>query len=75
MRRRQPAERNVVVDLIANTIGALGSIIFVGFLAYRIGAPPLLVIVVATLLLMVYSFYTDMRLDRQKAAARNDKTQ
>jgi len=63
-----------VVDLIANIIGALGSIVFVGFLAYRIGAPPLIVIVAATLLLMIYSFYTDMRNDREKAAARNGET-
>ena len=66
-----------MVDLIANVIGALGSITFVGFLAYRIGAPPLGVIVVGTLALMVYSFYDDMRIDREKAAARaarNGKT-
>jgi len=62
-----------VVDLIANAIGALGSIAFVGFLAYRIDAPPLSVIVVATLALMVYSFYDDMRKDR--AAASNRKAQ
>ena len=53
-----------MVDLIANAIGALASIVFVGFLAYRIGAPPLGVIVVVTLCLMVYSFYDDMRKDR-----------
>jgi hypothetical protein len=69
---------NDVVNLIANVIGALGSIVFVGFLAYRIGAPPLGIIVVGTLALMVYSFYDDMRQDREKAAARagrNGKTQ
>jgi hypothetical protein len=67
-----------VVDFIANVIGALGSITFVGFLAYRIGAPPLSIIVAATLALMVYSFYDDMRRDREQAAARaarNSKTQ
>ena len=60
-----------MVDLIANLIGALGSITFVGFLAYRIGALPLSIIVVATLCLMVYSFYDDMRNDRAAARSRN----
>ncbi len=56
-----------MTDLIANTIGALGSITFVGFLAYRINALPLSIIVVATLCLMVYSFYDDMRKERAAA--------
>ena len=45
------------------------SITFVGFLAYRIDAPPLSIIVVATLCLMVYSFYDDMRNDRSATRA------
>lgn len=59
-----------MVNLITNTIGALCSIVFVGFLAYKIDKLPLSIIVVATLCLMVYSFYDDMRNDR--AAARSD---
>ena len=64
-----------MVDLIANIIGALGSITFVGFLAYRINALPLSIIVVVALCLMVYSFYDDMRNDRAAARARSGETQ
>ena len=61
-----------MVNLIANIIGAAASITFVGFLAYKIDKLPLSIIVAATLCLMVYSFYDDMRNDRAAARARND---
>lgn len=61
-----------MVNLIANTIGALGSIVFAGFLAYKIDKLPLSIIVAAALCLMVYSFYDDMRNDRAAARARSN---
>jgi hypothetical protein len=53
-----------VVNILANVFGALGAIVFVGFLAYKIDQLPLTVIVVFCLALMVYSFYDDMINDR-----------
>ena len=53
-----------MINLIANTIGALGAIVFVGFFAYKVEQPPLTIIVIVCLALMVYSFYDDMRNDR-----------
>jgi hypothetical protein len=66
-RRPPPKERNVIVNLIANIVGALGAIAFVGFFALKVGALPLILIVALSLALMVFSFYDDMRNDREKA--------
>jgi uncharacterized membrane protein len=63
----------VIVNLIANIIGALGAIVFVGYFAYTLAKPPLIVIVVACLALMVYSLFDDMRNERKVARARNNK--
>jgi len=62
----------VVVNLIANIIGAVGAIVFVGFFAYKVGEPPLTVIVVLCLALMIYSFYDDLKTDREKARILNE---
>ena len=62
----------MVVNLIANIIGAVGAIVFVGFFAYKVGEPPLTVIVVLCLALMIYSFYDDLKTDREKARILNE---
>ena len=62
-----------MVNIIANIFGALGAIVFVGFFAYKVAEPPLIVIVVLCLALMVYSFYDDMRNDRTIAQFHKDK--
>jgi len=62
----------VVVNLVANIIGAVGAIVFVGFFAYKVGEPPLTVIVVLCLALMIYSFYDDLKTDREKARILNE---
>jgi uncharacterized membrane protein YebE (DUF533 family) len=59
-----------VINIIANIIGALGAITYVGFFAYKVDKLPLTVIVVVCLGLMVYSFYHDWRNDRAVAQAR-----
>jgi hypothetical protein len=61
-----------VINILANIFGALGAIVFVGFLAYKIDMLPLTVIVVVCLSLMVYSFYDDMRNDRTIARIRGE---
>ena len=61
-----------MVNIFANIIGALGAIVFVGFFAYKVAEPPLIVIVVLCLALMVYSFYDDMRNDRTIAQFHRD---
>jgi hypothetical protein len=55
-----------VINLLANIIGALAAIVYVGFFAYKVDAPPLIIIVTLCLALMVYSFYDDMRIERTK---------
>jgi hypothetical protein len=64
-----------VVNIGANIFGALGAIVYVGFFAYKVGAPPLDIIVTCCLALMVYSFYDDIREERAKARARNEQAQ
>jgi len=61
-----------VSKLIANIIGAVAAITYVGFLAYKVGALPLIIVVVLCLGLMVYSFYDDMRNDRTIARIRSE---
>jgi len=65
----------VVVNLVANIIGAIGAIVFVGFFAYKVGEPPLTIIVVLCLALMIYSFYDDMNVDREKARIMSEHAQ
>jgi hypothetical protein len=63
----------VIVNLLANIVGALGAIVFVGYFAYTLAKLPLIVIVVFCLGLMVYSLFDDMRNERNVARARNNK--
>ena len=65
-----------MVNIIANIVGALAAIVFVGFFAYKVDKLPLIIIVVFVLCLMVYSFYDDMRNDRTIAQfhSRNDES-
>lgn len=60
------------MNLIANIVGALGAIVYVGFFAYKVNELPLSIIVVICLCLMVYSFFDDMRKDRAIARARRE---
>jgi len=60
-----------MVSVIAYIIGAVGSIWYVGFLAYKIDKLPLIVITALSLVLMVYSFYDDWKNDRASAQARS----
>jgi hypothetical protein len=57
-------------NILANILGAVGAITFVGYFAYKVNEPPLTIIVTLCLALMVYSFYDDIRIDRAKARAR-----
>jgi hypothetical protein len=61
-----------VVNILANIVGALGAIVFVGYFAYKVEEPPLTIIVVLCLCLMVYSFYDDVRNDRTIAQFHKD---
>jgi hypothetical protein len=63
---------HAVINVIANIFGALGAIVFVGYFAYKVAQPPLIIIVVFCLCLMVYSFYDDMRNDRTIAQFHKD---
>jgi len=60
------------VKIIANIIGALGAITFIGYFAYKVNETPLSIIVTICLCLMVYAFYDDMRRDRAVARARRE---
>ncbi|MGH6725446.1 MAG: hypothetical protein ACREB8_02725 [Pseudolabrys sp.] len=62
-----------MINIIANIFGALSAIVFVGYFAFKVGQPPLSIIVVLCLALMVYSFYDDIRNDRTIAQFRSDE--
>jgi hypothetical protein len=61
-----------MVNLVANVIGALSAIVYVGFFAYKIDRLPLTIIVIVCLGLMVHAFYEDTRKDRAVARARRE---
>ncbi len=61
-----------MVNIIANIIGALGAIVFIGYFSYKVAEPPLIVITIFSMALMVYSFYDDMRNDQAMARIRSE---
>lgn len=48
-----------MVNLVALVIGAIPAIVFVGYFALKVGAPPLIIITFCCLALMVYAFYQE----------------
>jgi hypothetical protein len=65
-------EHNVLITIFASIIGAAGAILYVGFFAIKVGAPPLIIIVICCLLPMVYAFYDDIRQDQEMARIRSE---
>lgn len=61
-----------MLSLIATVIGAFCGMLYIGFFAYKVGAPPLIVITAICLGLMLYAFYDDIRRERASARARNE---
>jgi MFS-type transporter involved in bile tolerance (Atg22 family) len=61
------------MKLVANIVGALGAILYVGYFAYKVGETPLSIIVVISLALMVYAFIDDTRRDRAVTEARREQ--
>jgi membrane protease YdiL (CAAX protease family) len=57
--RRTVWRINLVTDIIALVVGATLAISFVGFLAWKVEALPLDVIVTVCAVLMVYALYDD----------------
>ncbi|MBI1416221.1 MAG: hypothetical protein GC146_03275 [Limimaricola sp.] len=55
------------MQLLANIVGAVGAIVYVGYFALSVGAPSLSIIVALSLAMMVYSFYDDMRTAASRA--------
>ncbi|HEY9454587.1 MAG TPA: hypothetical protein VIR82_18085 [Bradyrhizobium sp.] len=62
-----------MIDLIAIAIGVIPAILYIGFFALKVPSTPLTVIVVISLALMVYSFFTDMRSANTAARVRADR--
>lgn len=62
-----------MIDLIAAAIGIIPAIIYVGYFAIKVPSVPLTVIIVATLGLMIYSFFTDRRDTNTIARIRADE--
>jgi hypothetical protein len=58
-------EAPATIDLIAVAIGATLATAFVGFLAWKVGALPLQIIVVICIFLMIYALYEDVRAPKQ----------
>jgi hypothetical protein len=52
-----------VLSILANSFGAAGAIVFVGFFAYKIDKMALTVITVLSLALMLYSTYQEIKSD------------
>ncbi len=63
------------MKIVANIIGALGAILFVGYFAYKVNELPLSIIVIFCLSLMVYSFFDDAKKDRAVALALRENGQ
>jgi amino acid permease len=66
-------EHIVLITILASILGAAGAIVYVGFFAIKVGAPPLIIIVIGCLLPMVYAFYDDIRQDREMARIRSEQ--
>lgn len=60
----------MLLDIFASVIGAFGAILYIGFFAYKVGAPPLMIIAICCMLPMVVAFYADLRHDREMARIR-----
>lgn len=65
-------ESGIMVKLLANLVGIAGACLYVGYFTYSVAETPLTVIVVISLLLMIYAFIDDMRVDRAVAEANRE---
>ncbi len=54
----------MIVNAIAGLIGALGALLYICFLAYKIDAAPLWVIVIGSMALMVFGVWQELREER-----------
>jgi len=52
-----------MITLLANIVGGVLAIVFVGYFAYSVNQTPLTIIVVACLALMVFALYKEARSD------------
>lgn len=55
-----------MVQIIVIIIGVLASFVYVGYLAYAIGAVPLWVIVIGTFVVMIREFVIEIRDEYQR---------
>ena len=60
------------MNIVANVVGAVAAISFVGYFAYKVGELPLIIIVAVCLGLMIYAFYEDVRRDKAITQARRE---
>ena len=60
-KRKHRSGGTAVFEIIIVAVGILLSVLYVGFLAYSIGAVPLWLIAAATCALMVYAFVGELR--------------
>jgi uncharacterized membrane protein YeaQ/YmgE (transglycosylase-associated protein family) len=71
--RRPRKGAGAMYNIIGNVVGAALAILFAGFLAFKIDKLPLILIVVAVLALMIYSFFDDIRNDQKIMQRRKQK--
>lgn len=57
-----------VFQVIITILGMATAVLYVGFMAYSIGAIPLWVIVIGTFALMIREFVVELRNDARRAA-------
>jgi hypothetical protein len=48
-----------MIDLIAPALGIIPATIYIGYFAIKVPSVPLTIIIVATIGLMIYSFFSD----------------
>ena len=48
-----------MTNLLANVLGGVSAVVYVGFLAYSIGKPALIVITIGCLALMAFALYQE----------------
>jgi hypothetical protein len=58
---RSATEQGQMINWIAASIAILSAAVFLGWLAYTIGAVPLAIVIAITVALMLFDFYDSMR--------------
>ena len=59
----------MTLNAISAVLGVVGALVYILFIAFKIGEVPLWVIVIGTIILMLYGFVQEFREERANRAA------